>query len=62
MLDRDLALLLWNSDTRTLKQAVKRNLDRFPNDFMFELTEKEIDLMVSQTVIPSRAYLAEICQ
>jgi len=44
------------SDTRTLKQAVKRNLDRFPNDFMFELTEKEIALMVSQTVIPSRSY------
>lgn len=55
MLDRDLAII-YETETRTLKQAVKRNLERFPDDFMFELTEKEVDLMVSQSVIPSRSY------
>ena len=40
MLDFDLALL-YNVETRTLKQAVKRNRDRFPEDFMFELTAIE---------------------
>ncbi len=40
MLDRDLAAL-YSVETRTLNQAVKRNLDRFPPDFMFRLTPKE---------------------
>ncbi len=40
MLDFDLATL-YNTETRTLKQAVKRNLDRFPKDFMFQLNKKE---------------------
>jgi hypothetical protein len=39
MLDRDLAIL-YGVETRTLNQAVKRNLDRFPPDFMFRLTSK----------------------
>ncbi len=56
MLDRDLAEL-YQVETRTLKQAVKRNIDRFPDDFMFEITESEIDMMVSQNVIPSRQHL-----
>jgi hypothetical protein len=55
MLDRDLAIL-YNVETRVLKQAVKRNIDRFPKDFMFEMTAKEIDVMVSQNVIPSKSY------
>ncbi len=37
-----------------MKQAVRRNLDRFPIDFMFELTDSEIQLVVSQRVIPSK--------
>jgi len=53
MLDTDLAKL-YNVETRVLKQAVRRNLDRFPKDFMFELTDEEIDHMVSQGVIPSK--------
>jgi len=53
MLDSDLAKL-YNVETRVLKQAVRRNLDRFPKDFMFELTDEEIDRMVSQGVIPSK--------
>ncbi len=40
MLDADLAIL-YGIPTKALKQAVKRNLDRFPSDFMFELTEEE---------------------
>ena len=47
---------LYGVETRTLKQAVKRNLGRFPDDFMFELTENEIDSVVSQNVIPHRKY------
>lgn len=53
MLDRDLAEL-YQVETRALKQAVKRNIDRFPNDFMFELTDEEMNFLVSQSVIPSK--------
>ena len=42
MLDRDLALL-YGVDTRSLNQAVKRNIDRFPIDFMFQLTQEEFN-------------------
>ncbi len=55
MLDRDLAEV-YQTDTRTLKQAVRRNSDRFPDDFMFELTDQDIDSLVSQSVIPSKSY------
>lgn len=55
MLDRDLAEL-FGIETRVLKQAVKRNIERFPKDFMFGMTTKEIDGMVSQNVIPSKSY------
>ncbi len=56
MLDRDLAEL-YGVDTRVLKQAVKRNADKFPSDFMFSLNNKEISFMVSQNVIPSKRSL-----
>jgi hypothetical protein len=56
MLDFDLALL-YNVETRVLKQAVRRNSHRFPEDFMFVLSEIEINKLVSQTVIPSKSYL-----
>jgi len=42
MLDRDLAEL-YEVETSQLKRAVRRNNDRFPEDFMFELTKKELD-------------------
>jgi hypothetical protein len=51
MLDRDLAQL-YGIETRALNQAVRRNIDRFPDDFMFLLTRKEI-MRISQTVISS---------
>jgi hypothetical protein len=50
MLDRDLAEM-YGVETRVLNQAVKRNMDRFPNDFMFQLTEKEFENWKSQIVI-----------
>ena len=52
MLDKDLAEL-YDVETRTLIQAVKRNLDRFPEDFMFDLNEKEFENLRSQIVISS---------
>ena len=42
MLDRDLAEL-YDVDTAQLKRAVRRNIDRFPNDFMFVLSNKELE-------------------
>jgi len=51
MLDRDLAAL-YGVETRVLNQAVRRNLERFPQDFMFPLTREEI-LNLSQIVISS---------
>lgn len=56
MIDKDLAKL-YEVETRALNQAVKRNVERFPGEFMFKLTEKEINVMVSQNVIPSKQYL-----
>lgn len=56
ILDRDLAKL-YNIETRTLKQAVNRNIKRFPEDFMFNLNQEEINILVSQSVIPSKKHL-----
>lgn len=50
MLDADLALL-YKVETRTLVQAVKRNIRRFPADFMFQLTVEEWDALRSHFVI-----------
>jgi ORF6N domain len=50
MLDSDLAEL-YGVETRTFNQAVKRNAERFPKDFMFTLTRKELDSLRSQIVI-----------
>ena len=52
MLDKDLAEL-YALETRTLNQAVKRNSDRFPADFMFRLTNGELENLRSQIVISS---------
>jgi hypothetical protein len=56
MLDKDLAILYGVKPIR-LREQVKRNIKRFPDDFMLQLNEKEIDSMVSQNAIPSRKYL-----
>ncbi len=52
MLDFDLAEL-YEVETRVLNQAVKRNIKRFPSDFMFQLSNKEFDNLMSQIVISS---------
>ncbi len=52
MLDRGLAEL-YQVETRTLNQSVKRNISRFPEDFMFQLTDKEFSNLKSQFVISS---------
>ena len=51
MLDRDLAKL-YRVETRAVNQAVKRNQDRFPEDFMFQLTSEE-----AEAVLPSRSQI-----
>ena len=52
MLDSDLAEL-YDTQTRVLVQAVSRNTERFPDDFMFQLNEKEFENLISQTVTSS---------
>ena len=54
MLDFDLAGI-YQVETRILNQAVKRNIERFPEDFMFQLTQTEWQNMSSQFVMTSRA-------
>jgi hypothetical protein len=56
MLDRDLAELYEVKPIR-LREQVKRNIDRFPEDFMFQLSEDEADYLLSQNAIPSRKHL-----
>ena len=53
MLDEDLAEL-YGVETKALKQAVRRNIDRFPEDFMFELTKEENQSLRSQNVTLKR--------
>ncbi len=52
ILDRDLAEL-YQVETRRLNEQVKRNLDRFPDDFMFQLSEKEYQNLMSQIATSS---------
>jgi hypothetical protein len=50
MLDRDLARL-YGVETRVLNQAVQRNIERFPKDFMFQLSKEDMEFLKSQNVI-----------
>ena len=50
MLDRDLARL-YGIETRVLNQAVQRNIERFPKDFMFQLSKEDVEFLKSQNVI-----------
>ena len=56
ILDKDLAML-YGVKPIALRQQVKRNRERFPEDFMFQLSEEETKIMVSQNVIPSKQNL-----
>lgn len=54
MLDRDIAQL-YSVETKVLNQAVKRNLERFPPDFRFQLTMKETEILRSHSVTSSQS-------
>ena len=56
ILDRDLAILYGVKSIR-LREQVKRNLNKFPKHFMFQLTKQEVEIMVSQNAIPSKGHL-----
>jgi len=56
MLDKDLAAFYEVKPIR-LREQVKRNPNRFPSDFVFQLTENEVDILVSQNAIPSKQSL-----
>lgn len=56
MIDRDIAEL-YRVKSIALRQQVKRNKERFPEDFMFKLTKKEAETLVSQNVIPLKKSL-----
>jgi phage regulator Rha-like protein len=56
MLDKDLAEL-YGVQPKRLREQVKRNMERFPAHFMLQLTENEIDSMVSQNAAPSKQQL-----
>lgn len=53
MLDSDLAAL-YEVETRVLNQAVKRNMERFPHDFMFQVTKEEFNNLISQNVTSNK--------
>ncbi len=53
MIDRDLAEL-YQVETRRLNEAVKRNIKRFPSDFMFQLTKEEFESLMSQFATSNR--------
>lgn len=53
MLDSDVAMM-YNYETKKVNQAVKRNIDRFPERFCFQLTENELEIMWSQIVTTSK--------
>ncbi len=56
VLDRDLALL-YGVKTIRLREQVKRNSVRFPEHFMFQLTQEEASMLVSQNAIPTKKSL-----
>lgn len=56
ILDRDLARL-YGVQTKVLNQAVKRNIERFPEDFLFQLTKEEYGILKSQIAIANAEYL-----
>jgi hypothetical protein len=56
ILDKDLAVFYDVKPIR-LREQVNRNIKRFPADFMFQLTDEEVERMVSQNAIPSKQHL-----
>lgn len=58
MLDRDLASM-YGVETKVLNQAVKRNIERFPEDFMFQLTKGEYEILTND-ILRSQIVTANI--
>lgn len=56
LLDKDVANL-YEIEPKKLRQQVKRNSDKFPNDYASLLTDNELDVMVSQNVTPNKERL-----
>ena len=52
IIDRDLALL-YGVETKRLNEQVKRNIERFPEDFMFQLSKEEVEILKSQNATSS---------
>ena len=61
MLDFDLALL-YNVDKKAFKQSVRRNSNRFPKDFMFELTEMEFNSLRSQIATSNKKFQKSVAK
>ena len=59
MLDRDLAEL-YGVQTKRLNEQVKRNIERFPEEFCFQLTREEVDFLVSQNIISTLMQSADL--
>lgn len=59
LLDKDVAQLYDIKPSR-LKEQIKRNIEKFPSDYARQISEKEIDLMVSQNAIPLKQYFGGI--
>ena len=53
LLDKDVAYL-YDIEPKKLRQQLKRNIDKFPNDYAYRLTDADLDMMVSQNVTPSK--------
>lgn len=53
VLDKDVANL-YDIEPKKLRQQLKRNIEKFPSDYAFQLSESELDIMVSQNVTPSK--------
>lgn len=54
-------LSLYAVETTALNQAVKKNINKFPEDFMFQLNNSEAEQLVSQNVIHTKSILAALC-
>ena len=55
LLDKDVATL-YEIEPKKLRQQVKRNINKFPSDYAYQLSENDLDIMVSQNVTPSKQH------
>lgn len=57
LLDKDVSLLYGINDPRKLKQQLKRNIDKFPKEYAYQVSDEVVEELVSQNVIPSKSSL-----